>query len=430
MATWFRRLLTVALVAVGIGVITPSAAQAHNLGSSTISVHVTDQGVNARISVAVQTLDRALGTHYADATSVADYSDAVTTYLGNHLTVTGSDATVWAESWSAVTRSTVEGIDSLSTTVTFDTGTSDPSSFTIAYDAIIEAISDHEAVVVLTAADGSISTPGVITSASDVVSIGSAGSVPSTTGLGDMIGYGFHHVLEGADHLLFLATLLLVAPVVTVAGRWRRREGVTPTLRKALAVITSFTVGHSLTLIASSLGWITAPGRPVEVLIAVSVAVAAIHAIRPLARHGEEFIAAGFGLIHGLAFAGILADLGLSGSTSLFDLLAFNVGVELAQLTAAALAFPSLVVASRTRFYPLVRIGAASIALAAATTWALDRLGLLTNPLAAAEQSAIAHLPWIAAALAAIGAVSWSADRIMANQTGRSKISQVAEQTR
>jgi len=64
--------------------------------------------------------------------------------------------------------------------------------------------------------------------------------------------------------------------------------------------------------------------------------------------------------VHGLAFASILAGLGLDGSMSVLTLLAFNVGVELAQLVTVALVFPSLYLASRTRCYPALRIAGAS----------------------------------------------------------------------
>lgn len=139
----------------------------------------------------------------------------------------------------------------------------------------------------------------------------------------------------------------------------------------------------------------------------MSVGVAAVHAIRPLVRHGEELIAGGFGLVHGLAFATILAGLGLEGTTSALDLLAFNVGVEAAQLTAVALVLPSLYVVSRTRWYPALRVGGALVALAAATGWALDRLGVLANPLAGLEEAAIAHPFVVVGGLAGCAAAAW-----------------------
>ncbi|MCZ2818133.1 HupE/UreJ family protein [Modestobacter sp. VKM Ac-2984] len=382
----------------GLALLTAGTAQAHSLTSSTLAVRVGEEQVGTTVSVATDTLDAVLGGAATDA--------AVTSYLAEHLTVTGTDGSTWTETWSPVVRETVEGIDSYRVDVVLDPGGTDPSAFTLAYDGVLEADASHEAVVVLTDAAGDVSTAGVLTATDDTLTIGDTATGTLGTGLTDMVGYGLHHVLEGADHLLFLLTLLLVAPVVAVAGRWRRGDGVRPTLRSVLAVVTAFTVGHSLTLLASALGWVTAPSAPVEVLIAVSVGVAAVHALRPLARRGEVLVAGGFGLVHGLAFAGILTDLGLGGATSVPALLAFNVGVELAQLLTVALVFPSLYLLSRTRWYPAVRTTGALVALMAATTWALDRLGRLADPLAGVEEALVAHPWWVVAGLAALAAVA------------------------
>ncbi|NIH68583.1 HupE/UreJ family protein [Modestobacter marinus] len=397
-----RALVATALtgvVAAGLTLSTAGTAQAHSLTSSTLDVRVGAESVEATISVAAATLDAVVDDPTSDAQVVG--------YLAEHLSVTGEDGDAWAETWSSVTREAVESIDSYRVEVVLDPGGADPSSFTLAYDGVIEADGSHEAVVVLTDAAGDISTAGVLTATDDTLIVGDTVG----TGLLDMVGHGLHHVLAGADHLLFLLTLLLVAPVAAVAGRWQRRDGVRPTLRAVLAVVTAFTVGHSLTLLASALGWVTAPSAPVEVLIAVSVGVAAVHALRPLARRGEVLVAGGFGLVHGLAFAGILTDLGLSGATSVPALLAFNVGVELAQLLTVALVFPSLYLLSRTRWYPQVRTTGALIALVAATTWALDRLGRLADPLAGVEEVLVAHPWWVVAGLAALALVCRAADR-------------------
>lgn len=404
MASLLRRrvLGSAAALAGALMFLAPSTASAHSLDSSTLSVRVGEDSVRTTVSVALETLDEALGTDYATTADVETYAADVIAYLDAHLTVTGADGTTWPQTWSEPVRESVEGIASFSVDVTSDPGAADPSSFTIAYDAIIEADATHEAVVVLTDAAGEIATAGVLTASEGSLQIGAA-----DVGLADMVGYGLHHVLEGADHLLFLVTLLLVAPLVVSAGRWRRRDGVVATGRRVLGVVTAFTIGHSLTLIASALGWVSLPSAPVEVLIAASVGVAAVHAMRPLARRGELVIAGLFGLVHGLAFAGILADLGLDGSPSLLALLAFNVGVELAQLLTVALLFPSLYLASRTRAYPAFRVIAASVALAAAAGWALERLGVVDNPLAGVEDAVIGH-PWfVVAGLALVAVGCW-----------------------
>ena len=111
--------------------------------------------------------------------------------------------------------------------------------------------------------------------------------------------------------------------------------------------------------------------------------------------------------MHGLAFAGILSDLGIDGTTSLLSLLAFNVGIELAQLTCVALVFPSLYVLSRTRFYPAFRVAGASLALAAATGWGLDRARCAgATRSARVEDAAVAHLSSIVLLLAGLAIVA------------------------
>ena len=97
--------------------------------------------------------------------------------------------------------------------------------------------------------------------------------------------------------------------------------------------------------------------------------------------------------LHGLRLRPDPHRPGLDGSTSLLALLAFNVGVGLAQLVTVALLFPSLYLASRTRFYPALHVTGAAAALAAATGWALERLGVLGNPPGPAEQYVMTH-PW------------------------------------
>ena len=414
-----RRTIAVGAALAGALTLLPTSASAHSLTSSTLAVRVGDDTVDATVSVALDTLDAALGTDYAATADTATYADAVTAYLDEHLTVTGADGSPWTESWSGVVRESVEGIDSLSVEVSLDPGNADPSAFVLDYDGIIEADPTHEAVVVLTDAAGEISTAGVLDASDGSLQIGDA----TSTGIADMVGYGFHHVLEGADHLLFLLTLLLVAPLVAVAGRWQRREGLSSTLRRVLGVVTAFTLGHSLTLIASALGWVSAPGAAVEVLIAASVGVAAVHAIRPLAGRGELLIAGGFGLVHGLAFAGILTALGVDGSASVPALLAFNVGVELAQLLTVALVFPSLYVISRTRFHGAVRLIGAGVGLAAATGWALDRLGVLSNPLAGVEETVIAHPWYVVVGLALVAGTCSLTDRRSLTATARATTS-------
>ena len=147
-------------------------------------------------------------------------------------------------------------------------------------------------------------------------------TVPAETSLRDVLDaylrLGVDHILLGADHLLFVLCLLLI-----VRG-WRR----------LVATITAFTVGHTLTLVAATLGALSLPGPPVEATIALSIAFAAAEALRVQRGEASLMVAAPwalallFGLLHGLGFAGALRKIGLPQIAVLPALLSFNLGVE------------------------------------------------------------------------------------------------------
>lgn len=190
---------------------------------------------------------------------------------------------------------------------------------------------------------------------------------------------GVQHIAEGTDHLLFLLTLLLPAPLLAYAGRWCGRATVRRSLIQIMRIVTAFTVGHSLTLALSGFGLVHLPTRPVEILIVVSILVSAIHAMHPLFPGREPTIAASFGLIHGLAFASALNALGMTGWYRAVSLLGFNLGIEAMQLAVVAITLPALLLLSRTKFYAAFRITGAAFACIASCGWILERLLQVPN---------------------------------------------------
>jgi hypothetical protein len=148
---------------------------------------------------------------------------------------------------------------------------------------------------------------------------------------------GIEHILTGFDHLLFVLALLIL-----VKGP-----------RRLIATITAFTLAHSLTLAAASLGLVHLPGPPVEASIALSIVFVAAEIIR--ARQGHPgltqrypwMVAFTFGLLHGLGFASALAQVGLPQASIPVALLFFNVGVELGQLMFIAAVFGAIAIARR-----------------------------------------------------------------------------------
>ena len=175
------------------------------------------------------------------------------------------------------------------------------------------------------------------------------------------------HIAEGTDHLLFLLVLLFPAPLLVRNARWAGYSEIRPCLLKIAKIVTAFTVGHSLTLAAGAMNLIHVPSRPIEVLIAVSILVSAVHALRPVFPGREPVIAGCFGLVHGMAFATTLAGLGLGRWDRVASIFGFNLGIEAMQLVVVAIALPSLILLSRTRLYPSIRTAGALFAGAVAT---------------------------------------------------------------
>lgn len=136
------------------------------------------------------------------------------------------------------------------------------------------------------------------------------------------LALGVEHILLGIDHLLFVLALIMI-----VDGR-----------RKLIATITAFTLAHSVTLAAASLGLLRVPQQPVEAVIALSIVFVAMEIVhwrdgRPgLTRRAPWVVAFVFGLLHGFGFAGALSSIGLPAHAIPAALLFFNVGVELGQL--------------------------------------------------------------------------------------------------
>jgi len=183
------------------------------------------------------------------------------------------------------------------------------------------------------------------------------------------LGLGVHHILAGIDHLLFVMALVLIVPS-----------------RRLLALtITAFTVAHSLTLAAATLGVVHVPQAPVEAVIALSIVFVAAEIVRGgqgragLTARAPWVVAFAFGLLHGLGFAGALAEVGLPQRAVPVALLFFNVGVEIGQL-----AFVTMLIGviAAVRKVPSPRWAEAVPAYAigaVAMFWVLERIAAFTT---------------------------------------------------
>jgi hydrogenase/urease accessory protein HupE len=150
---------------------------------------------------------------------------------------------------------------------------------------------------------------------------------------------GVEHILTGVDHLLFVLALLIIA-----RGGWM-----------VVKTVTAFTIAHSITLTAATLGFVHVPQRPVEAVIALSIVFVAAEILHD--RQGREGITARapwvvaltFGLLHGFGFAGALSEVGLPQAHIPLALLCFNLGVETGQLFFIGAVLGLVVVARRMK---------------------------------------------------------------------------------
>jgi HupE / UreJ protein len=170
---------------------------------------------------------------------------------------------------------------------------------------------------------------------------------------------GLVHIFTGFDHILFVISLLFGAK----------------TIRHILALVTAFTLAHSITLALATFEIVLLPGRLVESAIALSIVyVALINIFNPDSKH-QPWLAFGFGLIHGFGFAGILSEMRLDTAHMASSLLSFNIGIEIGQLLIVSITFPIILWLKKVTFKPVKWVipGTSAAILAFGLVWFVQR---------------------------------------------------------
>ena len=399
---------------------------AHPMPNSVVLLTVHADRIDAEIQIPLSELQAAYGHAVNDSSVglVARLGPQLRAYLIQHIRPQSPDGQPWAVSVGTLavqeTQNPINGVyRELTVQIRLVPHTGeDIRLFTLKYDVVLHQVVTHKILVSVRQdwargqlADEQPAQVGVIEL--DIVNNRilplnvslESGSI--WTGFLAMIKLGMRHIAEGTDHLLFLLVLLLPAPLLVNSGRWDRFGGVRYSLKRLLMIITAFTIGHSLTLLLGSLGWVRLPAQPVEILIAVSILVSAIHALRPLFPGREAWVAAGFGLVHGLAFANTLANLHLDAGPMALSILGFNLGIELMQVGIIVLVIPWLILLSQTALYQTVRICGAILAAVAALAWVVERVSGQGNWITAFIEKLANWAPWLLASLAIIAVISW-----------------------
>lgn len=399
-------LLTAFLLVGGLA----SPAGAHPMSTSAVLLDVRDDRVEGEVQLPIDRLAIAVHRDLTPASVLGADRSFLGDYTAGHIAAVGDDGTAWTVTLGTPTVRTIDATAHLVYPLEIRPPDGRVTDFDLRYDVVVEELVTHRVIAtvrydfdrgILKTDDAE--TLGVLDRDTTSLNV-PAGQGSWLRGFVTTVGLGTEHVGEGADHLLFLLMLLVPAPLVAAGGRWRpagasRRRVVV----RVVHVVSAFAAGHSLTLALAAAGAIHVPSRPVETLIALSIAVSAVHAIRPLVARGEVLIAGGFGLVHGLAFASLIGDLGLDRGSLVTTLLGFNLGIELTQLLVVALIMPSLLVLARTAWYPAFRLTLAALGLLFSASWMLERAALTSSdPFEGVQTWLVAHPLLVAASLAAL----------------------------
>jgi hypothetical protein len=374
---WARVLALLALAAAG------TVAAAHPMPESRILVDTRADGVTLTLQLPLNRLEFAYRQPLSDAPAsvLPRHAEGLSAYLLQHVGARSRNIG-WQALRPQLAISGSGAAAELEAVVELRAPTgADTRRFTLLYDAVTHEVRTHRGLVYLRNdwAAGRVAQPlrliGEIDAQRNVVEV-ELDAPRAGAGFRSLFVHGAKHIAAGTDHLLFLLTLLLVAPL-TIAGRhWGARRPAGQAVRRLVGVVTAFTAGHSITLTLGSTGLVTLPTTVVETVVAASILMAAVHALRPLLRHGELAMAGGFGLLHGLAFATSLSGAGLTTGQHALALLAFNLGIEAMQLLVVACVVPPLIVLAgqAPRAHAALRSVAASAAIAAAAALIAERL--------------------------------------------------------
>ena len=391
MRTRFTLLLIGLVLAAGLSVpSTASAGPPHARGQSYVYFRIFDDSTQVRVEITVHDLNEALGLEMphrqgasgdAVRTAISTHLDSIRAYVENRLHIAAADGPplplrfrnqdlrrVGQRGDFVLLNYDVEGLSE------------PPEAFDVTYTAMFDIDSEHRNMVLVehnwkTSTFNNEGNVAFILRPDAPQGTLDLSSSSVWRGLMGMVRYGIVHILVGTDHILFLLALILPSVLRRREGEWQA----VPSFRRAgfniVAIVTFFTLAHSVTLSLAALDVVSVSSTLVESVIAASIAVAALHNLYPQFIRYESIIAFVFGLFHGFGFAGLLEPLGLGGEYTTLTLLGFNVGVEIGQVAIIALLFPVLFLLRKRSWYTRAVLQVGSVLLIAiALFWFVERV--------------------------------------------------------
>jgi hydrogenase/urease accessory protein HupE len=326
-------------------------AMAHDPGLSTVEIRVAQSaGVTLEMAMAPSDIQRIcnVDTDGDQRISATEFENAKSCLLNTAASVTelrfdGQQLTVVDENATYDEKSSV-------VVLRLRFGERVGNHFELRSGIIHSMARGHRQFVTLKGHEGQIIAERMLDATDDKLIEDLSAQTNANASFTGFLLLGIQHILTGYDHLAFLFALLLAGSSFRSAGK----------------VISAFTIAHSITLALATFGLLQIPSRIVEPLIAASIVYVGVENLRHSEHRARWLLTFGFGLVHGLGFASVLRELGISqtGSGALVPLLSFNMGVEIGQLAIAALVLPVIWKLKKRPEFDLRYVPACSAAIA------------------------------------------------------------------
>ncbi len=380
-------LLGATLVALVAVLSTPTTAGAHAGDQSYLYLDITKTSVSGRIEAPLRDLNTALGLDLGGSddevvVGLNQNLDLIHAYLRQHLNI-GADGTEWDITFDGANLffSNLPEADDNYILFPFTAAVDIaeiPRQLDVLFDPFFDEIEGRDALLLI----GNDWQGGVIENGHDVLTRFDNGSRSQQIDLGNTSTLrnfvesgklGVNHIQTGPDHILFVIVLLLPS-VLVFTTRWEPTATFGSSLWRVLKIVTMFTLAHTITFTLAGLEILPLPSsRVIESVIAISIAAAAMHNIRPLAANKEWLIAFAFGLFHGMGFASLVSGLDVDRGTQLISLLGRNVGIEFGQSVVVLLLFPGLFFLRRTRYFRPFFLAVSGFLTIVSLGWMVER---------------------------------------------------------
>lgn len=371
---------------------TPTA-QAHTGTQSYVYLEIYDDAIFGRVEYPIGDLNRLLGYDIAEddvdqaLLDIEAERASIENYTATHLSLFPVDGQRGDWTFTYGDMGTLEASNGGYATLDFEIDQRfdpTPRTFQMSYDGIIEADPQRDAFLIIETDFGS----GTFNNEAGTFLRFTSDSTVQTVdldessfwkGVSGTIGLGVEHIEIGTDHILFVLALVMPSALVFTRrnddrGHWEPSASFTSSLWRVIKIATMFTIAHSITLAIGGFEIIDLSPRLVESVIAISIAIAALHNIHPIWPNKEWAMAFAFGLFHGFGFAGLLSELGLTRSNRLVSLLGFNIGVEIGQVAIILMVFPILYLLRRTRAFLAIMYFSSIVLALVALAWASERI--------------------------------------------------------